>query len=423
MKLKKIYIAGLCTFVLLLIFCSTASARTTIYTGDIMEGDGYQLNNYVIEITDVFVDANSVSYYVYKRDSSIDHGLLDVNETGEFDFEDEGEVQIRLKSVHSGSVLPRATVEITMSNYNTGDLYVNGVIDGGHSEATFAGDPELEITKDVDKSKINVGDSITITVKAKNTGDDVAKNVVFTDPKQEHFILEETTYEISGNIPEIDSDKATPETLIYIYTLKATEAGTFELRPVVASYTNSADQSYQSKSNSPSITVLAGNTLNASVQVSMSMSSLSVERNGEITSTIVLKNTGDTAAQAVRLDIQVPDGLEYSGGEEDIEVVSGSPRIYLDTLQPNNDKEVSYTLKAKDVGTYTINSELSYEYNNGVDATNIKESSKLESSSISVTTGKYDFLFELPVYVYIIPLLIIAILGIHIYRKHREYKY
>lgn len=423
MKLKNIYMAGLCAFILMLVFCSTVSARTEIYDGDIMEGDGYQLNNYVIEITDVFVDANTASYYVYKRDSLIDQDLLDINETGEFDFEDEGEVQIRLKSVHSGSILPRATVEITMSNYNSGDLYINEVIDGGHSEATFAGDPDLEITKDVDKSEINVGDSITVTVKAKNTGDDVAQNVIFTDPKQEHFILEETTYEISGNVPEIDYEKSTPETLVYIYTLKATEAGTFELKPVTASYTNSADQSYTATSNTPPITVLEGNKQNASVKVSMSMSSLSVERNGEITSTIVLKNTGNAAAQAVRLDIQVPEGLEYTGGDEGIEVVGGSPRIYLDTLQPNNDKEVSYTLKAKEVGTYSINSELSYEYNNGVDASNLEENSKLESSSISVTKGKYDFLFEQPVYVYVVPVLILAILGIHIYRKHREYKY
>nr|WP_304364434.1 BatD family protein [Methanosarcina sp. KYL-1] len=304
-----------------------------------------------------------------------------------------------------------------------GDLYVNEVVDGGHSEATFAGDPDLEITKDVDKSEVNIGESITVTVKAKNTGNDVARNVLFTDPKQEHFILEETTYEISSTIPEIGYQKSTPETLVYIYKLKATEAGTFKLKAVTASYTNSADQIYQSASNMPSITVIEGNKQSASIEASMNVDLLSVERNGKITSTVILKNTGDAPAQAVRLDIKVPDGLEYMGGDEGIEVVGGNPRIYIDTLQPNNDKEFRYTLKANDIGTYSINSELSYEYNNGRDAANIKETGEATTPSIYVMKGKLDFLFEQPIYVYIIPILILAIVGVHVYRKHREYKY
>ena len=96
----------------------------------------------------------------------------------------------------------------------------------------------------------------------------------------------------------------------------------------------------------------------------MSVDLSSVERNGKITSTIILRNTGSAPAQAVRLDILVPDGMEFVSGDEGIEIIGGTPRIYLETLQPNNDKEFSYTLKAKEMGTYSINSELSYEYSN-----------------------------------------------------------
>ena len=90
-------------------------------------------------------------------------------------------------------VLPRATIEITMSNYNAGDLYVSEVVEKGRSEATFAGDPQIVITKYVDKSKIELGEEVTVTVKARNTGNDTANNVLFTDPKQEHVI---TSYSI-----------------------------------------------------------------------------------------------------------------------------------------------------------------------------------------------------------------------------------
>lgn len=419
MKLKRIHIPVLCAFFILLMLGGAASARADVYEGDIEEGDGYQLNNYVIEITDVFVEANTASYYVYEREKKVEDGLLDINESFEFDFDDDGEVQMRLKSVHAG-VVPRATVEITISNYNIGDLYINDLVDGGHSAADFAGDPEIEITKTVDRSEIGIGETITVTVNAKNAGNDAANNVLFTDPKQEHFVLEKTTYEVTGAVPEIDVGESIP---VYIYELKATEAGTYDLKPVTASYTNSASQAYQSNSNTPTITISEGNKKSAQIETSMDVNLNSVERNGKIVSTIILRNKGDADAEAVRLDLTLPQGLEYEGGDEDIELIGGNPRIYIDTLQANNDKEYSYVLKANEVGTYTIAGELSYEYNNEVDTENIKESAEVKTSSIYVTKGKFDYLFEQPVYVYIIPLLILGAIGVHLYRKHKEYKY
>lgn len=422
MKLKGIHKTVLFAFLILLMLGSTASARTTVYDGDIEEGEVYQLNNYVIEITDIFPEASTASYYVYERDKEIANGLLDVNESFEFDFEDAGEIQMRLKSVHSGGVLPRATVEISMSNYNIGDLYVSEVIESGRSEANFAGDPKLVIVKSIDKSEIDVGDVITVTVTARTTGNDAANSVRFTDPKQEHFVLKETTYEVSTSIPKIDYGQSVPETLVYIYNIKATEAGTFDLRAVTATYTNSAGQTYQSSSNTPSVTVSEGNKQSANVETIMNVDLSSVERNEKITSTVILRNTGSAPAQAVRLDIVVPDGMEYVGGDEGIETIGGKPRIYIETLQPNNDKEFRYTLKAKEMGTYSISSELSYEYSNGVDAQNIKQNEEFATSSISVKEGKFDFLFKNPLYI-IIPAIILAVIGFQVYRRHREYRY
>ncbi|AKB31506.1 hypothetical protein MSSIH_0816 [Methanosarcina siciliae HI350] len=422
MKLKGIYITVLFAFLVLLIFSSTTSAKTEVYEGDIEEGQAYQLNNYIIEITDIFPEANTASYYVYEKDKEVASGLLDVNESVEFDFEEEGKIQMRLKSVHAGGVLPRATIEILMSNYNAGDLYVSEIVENGRSEATFAGEPEVVITKSIDKSKIELGEDVTITVKAKNTGNDTANNVLFTDPKQEHFVLEETTYEVSGAIPKIDYGEPVSETLVYIYKLKATEAGTFNLKAVNATYTNSAGQTYQSSSNTPSINVSEGNKQSANVETAMNVDALSIERNGEITSTVVLRNTGNAPARAVRLDILVPEGLEYVEGEDGIETVGGTPRIYIETLEPNNDKEFTYTLKAKEIGTYNVSSEIYYEYNNGIDAGNLKGSNKSTTSSINVKEGKFDFLIKNPLYI-IIFIIILAAAGVHIYRRHRQYRY
>jgi uncharacterized repeat protein (TIGR01451 family) len=418
-KLKGIYITLLFAFFILLVSGSTASAKTVVYDGDIEQGQAYQLNNYVIEITDVFPNANTASFYVYEKDKEIKDGLLSVNKSVDFDFENKSKAKVLLKSIHGEKT---AAVEISLSNYSTGDLYVNKILEKGRSEAVFAGDPEVVITKSIDKSEIKLGENVTVTVKAKNTGNDTANNVTFTDPKQEHFVLEETTYEISSTIPKMEYGESVPETLVYIYKIKATDAGTFELRAVNASYTNSAGQTYQSSSNTPSITVSGANILRANVETRMNVDRSSVERNEKITSNVVLRNTGNAPALAVRLDILIPKGLEFVKGEEGIETVNGTPRIYIETLEPNNDKEFTYTLKAKEVGTYNVSSELSYEYNNGIEAQNQKVSNKSIPLSINVKEGKFDFLIKNPLYI-VIPALILAAIVVHIYRRHKQYKY
>ncbi|WP_410508969.1 BatD family protein [Methanosarcina hadiensis] len=420
MKVKGVDVTILFAFSILLITGSTACAESIVYEGDIEEGQAYQLNNYVIDFTDIFPEANTVSYYVYEEEEEITNGLMDVNESAEFDFEEEGKVQMRVKSVHSGSP-PSATIEITMSNYSTEDLFVNKVIEEGRSGATYSGDPDLVITKTVDKSEIKVGENITVTVKARNAGNDTANNVSFTDPKQEHFVLEETIFETSSEIPEINYGESVPETLVYMYKLKATDAGTFELKAVNASYINSAGKVYQSSSNIPLINVSEGNKQVAKVEATMSISVSSLERNQETTSIIVLKNTGNAPAEAVRFDIFIPEGLEYAGGEG-IENVGGNPRIYLETLQTNNDKEFTYNLKGKEVGTYNISSRLSYEYSDGINQEKIKEKNESAGFTVSVKEGKFDFILKNPLYI-IIPLIILAAIGFHLYRRHREYRY
>ncbi|MDD4496618.1 MAG: BatD family protein [Methanosarcinaceae archaeon] len=417
MNLKGTITSVLCAFFILLMLNGAASARVEIFDGDIEEGDGYQINNYVIDITDVFVEANTASYYVYEKNTKIETGLLDVNETAEFDFEGEGKLYLRLKSVHGG-ILPRATVDITLSNFDKSDVYSNKIVDGGHSKASY-GIPDLKITKEIDRNTLNVGESVTVTVKATNVGNDVAKDVIFIDPKQEHFVLEATTYE-ETSVDEIDKGESF---LVYIYELKAMEAGDFRLRPITATYKNSVGQSYESGSNTPAVSVEGAGASKANIETAMNVDSRVLERNEKISTTFILKNTGGTTAQAVRLEVQIPEGLEYVSGDEEFEVVGGKPRVYIEALQPGNDKEFGCTLRAKDMGSYTLTGKLSYEYQNGLDSENIEEIEEISVSGISVEKGKYDHLLELPVYVYVIPLLLLAGIGVHFYRKHREYKF
>ncbi|MGP8330966.1 MAG: BatD family protein, partial [Methanosarcinaceae archaeon] len=229
-KLNRTLLLVLCSVLFLVMLVGNAYARVEIYNGSITEGDGYQINNFVIDVTDVFVSANTVVFKVYERDELKIDKMINRNDSITFDF-DGGEVELRLMSVFSAT-LPRARVFITVSNYNIANLHANEIINGGHEYATYSGTPVIEIIKTVDKDNITVGDTITVTVTAKNTGDDKATNVIFSDPKQEYFILDKSVLEQNG---PMSMDAGTSQT-VFVYMLKATDDGTFTLKPSTATF-------------------------------------------------------------------------------------------------------------------------------------------------------------------------------------------
>ena len=422
-KLSRTFLLVVCSIVLLTMLSGSATARVEIYNSTIREGNGYQMNNYVIDVTDVFVSANTVVFKVYEKDELKIDKMIGINNSVTFDFYD-GEVELKLLSVTSGT-LPLAKVFITVSNYNIADLYANDVITGGHAYATYSGTPIIELTKTVDEDNIMVDDIITVTVTAKNTGDDKATNVIFSDPKQEHFILDKSILEQTG---PMSLDIGASQT-VFVYMLKATEAGTFTLKSSTATFSNSANQVFpQASSTTPTVTVTAPDIpevpkKNAVLEISTDIDSMIVERNDKITATINVKNTGDAPARAVWVNIIIPQGFEYVDGDSAIEIIGGVPKIYLESFGVQQEKEYSYTVKASELGTYTITSEFAYEYNDEVTTEAQKVSNESITVNIYVQEGKYDELLEQPIYVYLLPLMVIVMIAAWIYHRHNQYKF
>lgn len=114
----------------------------------------------------MFVEANTISYYVYERNEKVATGLLDTGEAFEFDFERYGKVRLYLKAVHGG-ILPSATVEITASGCIPEALYKTGVMDGGHSQAVYG--TGTFITVDDDGPAAN--STIQAAINAAKAGD------------------------------------------------------------------------------------------------------------------------------------------------------------------------------------------------------------------------------------------------------------
>jgi uncharacterized repeat protein (TIGR01451 family) len=415
----RLLIISLCLILSCIALAGNASAAAEIYNSSIEMGNGYQINNYVIDVTDVFVSANSASFYVYEQNKEVKNALVNTGDSFEFDFEDGGKVKVTLRSVSSG-IIPRAGVSIVLSNYNYQSLYKNDIVNGGHEYATYSGTPELRITKTVDKSEIGVGDLVRVTVTVENVGDDKAVDVIFQDPQQAKFLLYETFVTHTG---QTTVDVGESKTL-YVYQLKATEAGTYTLSPTTASFSNTAGQKFpMASSNSPAVTVGASESLvNANLEFTTTLDKYAVSRNEDIRGTIKIKNTGDASATGLTVSIQVPDGLEFSGGSG-IETISGVPSIYLESFGVQQEKEFFFTLKPQEVGTYTLSVQNSYRFDNGVDAQLQQVSSTSVTENIYVSKGQYDYLFEQPVYVYLIPLLIIGVIAGWIYYRHKQYKF
>jgi uncharacterized repeat protein (TIGR01451 family) len=422
-SLKRISVFVFLTAVFLMLFVGNASARVEIFNGTITEGDGYQINNYVIDVSSVFVEANTVVFKVYERGELKIDKMIERNDSITFDFE-EGEMELKLRSV-SGGVLPVARVFISVSDYNIGNIYTSAVINGGHEYATYSGTPIIEITKTVDKSSILVGDSVKVTVTAVNTGNDDATDVTFTNPMQESFILTDTFVEPASTMSVDVGELKT----IYVYMLKATEADTYKFKATTATFSNVADQKFPPAiSNTPTVTVTAPEVQEipkktAVLEITTDVDNVAIARNDLITATVNLKNTGDAPASVVWLEMVIPEDLEYVSGDDAIELIGNVPKIYMDSFGLQQEKEFSYTLKANTLGTYTLITKLSYEYNNGVDDENQKVSTESVTNNIYVQKGKYDDLYEQPVYVYVLPIVAIAVIGAWLYHRHKQYKF
>ncbi len=402
-----------------LVFTSSASATEILFNGSMEEGDGYQINNYVIEITEVFVEADSAVFNVYEKNELKHDEMLGEDDSYEFTIEGE-DIELTLISVSSGLV-PRANIAITISDDDI--IYEEGVVDGGHEKATFVGTPELKITKSVSPQKVNTGDIVTVTIEVENTGDDTATDVRFADPKPAGFILNEIILEETGpmSLSKYETRK------VFLYKLEALQAGNFILKPTTVTYSNSAGQNFpQVSSTQPSITVEGGSAQTAkeaNIDFSISVDPSTIKRAGDAQVSIKMKNTGDAPAIGVLLTMSLPDGLEFDSSNDNIEMIGGVPKIYFDSFGLQQEKEITYTIKARSPGTYTITTDYSYEYDNEVDDNNQEVSGDFTTSTINIVKGDYDDLLEQPFYVYLIPVIIIGAVGAWIYHRQRQYRF
>lgn len=410
MENRTLISSVLCLFFLTTLIC-TASADE-FYSQQIDKGDAIQINNYVIQLTSTTIGAEinpALDFYELKSDGTYDD-LKDYTKAmvyvdgKKYDFEKESD---------------KISVEITnaTSTYIIADIFTSGfsieykaAVDGGVSKAKFTGEPDIVLTKEVDKTSVEIGDLIRVTIKAKNIGEGKAKQINIDRGLTSGFIFKEDL----PITPQTDLDP-NEEYTMFIYTIEATTGGTFTLNPAVATYYSSvSDDKYTKSSNTPAITVAEKPVETSELELTINQDKTKLKRDDTITFTVYVKNIKDVPASTIRIEPIIPKNLTYISGSDEISIINEKPVIQINTFGAKYEEEYEFTCKADEVGIESVTVKLTY--NDGVNET----SKEMKSDMFIIEKGKYDFLSEFPLYVYITPIVIIlAIVGWVLFRSRQ----
>ncbi len=264
-------------------------------------------------------------------------------------------------------------------------------------------EPSLTLSKEVDKSSVNIGDTIRVTIKARNTGSGTAQRISIDPGITPGFTFKSNIYSTYPTELAV----GTSYTQMYIYEIEAAKGGTFTLSPAIATYSSSVfEDDYTTPSTRPTVTVAEEAVETSNLSLTISQDKTKLKRGEKITFTINVENFKDVPASTIKITPVIPNNLTYLSGSEDIDIINEKPIIQKSVFGARYEDEYKFTLRADEVGANILTVKLTY--NNGVEDI----SQEVTSNMFYVEKGKYDSLAEYPIYVYITPvIIIIAIAG------------
>lgn len=412
-------------FVVLLLCTSVpfvkAADMTQIENTNIKQWDGYMINNIVIDLDIVAVADNessqksSAKFSVWEWKNDTWTNIKNLTLSGENKKQTfnalNSKFELELISISPGTEGGNAFVKI--STDMTQEIYKKGSVSGGHKKISGAGKPDLKITKRVNRTKMSVDDVIEVTVFVENVGKYDAYNVSVTDSTQSYFVrLDEIINDTQIKTLEQKSNRT-----VLMYRMKAAEPGNFSLSDVSIKFENGANQTFTlSKKETTNMIVDEQAYEKPKIEIQNIFENKETEAlTGKIEGKIIIKNTGEAPAENLRVDFLVP-GANISG--EKIE----NDQIFIVSLLPNEEKQYIYKISSKEAGIYTgtINYTYTFDTKKGPE----KASQSVEPFTFSVNENKiYTNIKSVPIYLWIIPVLIIAAAAYFVWKRHREYKF
>lgn len=403
-------------FLFIVVLSIGVTSADNIYSERIDKSDGYQINNYLIQITNTIYGGEidpTIDIFQLESDGSYTNLKDYYTRTKDID-----------KNIHL--LFSRGSDKISIETLNCTTTYVimdittTGItieyktaVDGGVSNAKHIGEPSLTLTKEVDKSNVEIGDIIRVTIKAKNNGNGIAKRISIDQGFTPGFTFKSNIYTTYPTELGIGSSF----TEMFIYEIEATKGGTYSLNPAIATYSSPVfDDEYSSISNSPSVTVAAEAVETSELDLKVTADKTKIKRGEEITFTIHVQNLKDVPATTIRIDPIIPGNITYVSGSGDINIISEKPVIQESVYGARYEKDYTITLKADEIGSGELIVKLTYHNGTGI------INKEITSDTFYIEEGEFDYLAEFPLYIYITPVLIVVAIAGWLYWRRGQFR-
>ena len=234
----------------------------------------------------------------------------------------------------------------------------------------------LSLTKSVSPHSIKQGQTTTITLTVENTGTTEITDIEVSDTIPLDLIL------VSGEISKTYTSLRPKDLREFQYTMQLNEAGTFNLDPAMATYSDEEGNYHTAESETATITVIPSTdqlpTPQTTKNPSTEISTASVHLHGEKTDVvmgedILLKLSAVNKITKPTMTLQVilipPSGMSVTSAD----FVESGAGLYTSTyvIEPGIGRDIEVGIRSNQVGDFVVNGEVIYYF--GDDKENAEE--------------------------------------------------
>ena len=201
--------------------------------------------------------------------------------------------------------------------------------------------PELAITRTLDISSVQQGQTVAVTFKIKNDGNGTASEIELDEPTIKGAYRE--------GCPTTLDDIAAGATERVSYDLKIVdvEPGTYELNPTLLNYKSESGTSYSSESSSNVLVIVAEEVLVPELGITITIESDDdvITCGNRFPATVRIDNTGNATTGRITVKSHLPDDVRVAGGEID--------PVY-ESIKSGDYEEYEVTMIAYEPGKHVI---------------------------------------------------------------------
>ena len=199
--------------------------------------------------------------------------------------------------------------------------------------------PEFQITRNIVKEKLFVGETTDVEIRIKNTGDIPATKIKLIDYIPDGFEL------IDGSATMNIDKMAKNETFTLIYKVKALEMGEFDFKTELL-FEDEAGKKYKTTSKIEPVSV---SKEFPRLEILKKLDRVTISRGDSVIVVLVVRNTGNKIARDVQVLDFVPEGFRLIDDPKTKRI-----EYTIAELKPEQERMFKYIITASYPGEYKI---------------------------------------------------------------------